>query len=330
MWYLILKNIFKYIILFPLSLIYGWVIAVRNFLFDIGLLPSKHFIIPIISVGNLAVGGTGKTPHVEYLLSLFKKNTKTAVLSRGYKRKTTGFILANENANSQTIGDEPFQIFKKFPNVTIAVDEKRVNGVNKLLKQIPDLQLIILDDAFQHRHIQAGLSILLTDYSNLYTEDSILPTGTLRESGKGSKRADIIVVTKCPEHISPIEMRIVEDELKLKAHQSIFFSTYKYADIEPVFLVDITPKLTLEQLKINKTDILLVAGIAKPQPIVDYLNNFALQVESLLFADHHIFNSKDIREIKENFEKLNTDNKIIIVTEKMQPELLLDQRNGKP
>lgn len=290
--------------------------AVRNFLFDTGIINSKRFKIPNISVGNLAIGGTGKTPHVEYLLSLFDNKTKTAILSRGYKRRTSGFILANEGANSQTIGDEPFQIFKKFPHVTIVVDEKRVHGVKKLLQLIPDLNLIILDDAFQHRYIQAGLSILLTDYSNLYTVDSVLPAGTLRESYKGSKRADIIVVTKCPKQISPIEMRIVEDELKIKTYQSMFFSSYEYADIEAVFPGDQAAKLSSEQLKANKTGILIVAGIAKPQSMLDYLQNYTLQLESLIYADHHAFNSKDIREIKDKFEKLNTDNKLIIVTEK--------------
>ncbi len=304
------------IILVPFSIVYGWVMAIRNFFFDTGILPSKQFGISTICVGNLAAGGTGKTPHVEYLLSLFKKDFRTAVLSRGYMRKTSGFILAAENTNSRLIGDEPFQIFSKFPDVQVAVDEKRVNGINKLLKLIPGLNLIILDDAYQHRFVQPGLSILLTDYSNLYINDLILPAGTLRESRKGSKRADIIMVTKCPEKISPIEMRLIEEQLKPESHQSVFFSTYEYSDIEPVFGSDETSALNLEKIKAENVEILLVTGIAKPDLIAGFLKNFSQHIESLFFADHHNFSTKDIKTVKTRFEQMKSGNGIVIVTEK--------------
>jgi len=290
--------------------------AIRNFFFDTGIIPSKQFRISTICVGNLAAGGTGKTPHVEYLLSLFKNDFRIAVLSRGYMRKTSGFILAAENSNSRTIGDEPFQIFSKFPEVPVAVDEKRVNGITKLLKQIPDLNLIILDDAFQHRYVQSGLSLLLTDYSKLYINDLILPAGTLRESKKGSKRADIILVTKCPEKISPIEMRLIEEQLKPESHQSIFFSTYEYADIEPVFSDNEATLFNLEKLKAENAEVLLVTGIAKPASIIDFLNKYSSHVESLFYTDHHNFTTKDIKTVKNRFDELKTDNSIIIVTEK--------------
>lgn len=304
------------IILIPLSVVYGRVMAIRNFFFDTGIIPSKQFRISTICVGNLVAGGTGKTPHVEYLLSLFNNDFRIAVLSRGYMRKTKGFILAGQNANSRTIGDEPFQIFSKFQDVSVAVDEKRVNGINRLLKLIPELNLIILDDAFQHRYVQSGLSILLTDYSKLYINDRILPAGTLRESKKGSKRADIIMVTKCPEKISPIEMRLIEEQLKPESHQSIFFSTYEYADIEPVFGNNEETLLNLEKLKAENTEVLLVTGIAKPESIVHFLKNYTSHIESLFYADHHNFSPKDIRTVKARFDQLKSDNSIIIVTEK--------------
>ena len=304
------------IILAPLSWIYGSITATRNWLYDKGILPSTSFNTPIISVGNLAVGGTGKTPHVEFLLNLLKSNKKVAILSRGYKRKTKGFLLANEKANSDTIGDEPFQIFSKNPKVIVAVDEKRVHGVKKLNELHPEIDVIVLDDAYQHRQITSGLSILLTDYSNLYTSDSHLPGGNLRESKKGSKRADIIIITKCPEKLSAIEMRIIEKEFSIKPHQSLFFSSYKYDEIDPVFPDMVSDKISLSKIKKTKAGILLVAGIVSPQPIIEQLNKYTNTIETLFFKDHHAFQRQDILAIQKKFDKIENQEKIIMVTEK--------------
>lgn len=306
----------KNILLKPISLIYGLITGIRNWLYDTGISKSISFRLPIISVGNLAVGGTGKTPHVEYIVSLFGNNAQIATLSRGYKRKTKGFVLANENSDSKEIGDEPYQIYIKNKHIHVAVDEKRVHGVTKLREIFPDLELILLDDAFQHRQIKAGLSILLTDYSNLYTRDTYLPTGNLRESRKGSKRADIIIVTKCPKQMPSIDMRLIETELKLLPYQSLYFSNYRYSEIEPVFPDKIVDKTNLELVKKSKTAILLVAGIAHPQALCTYLNQYTSTFDALIFPDHYSFQRKDMKLINEKLDKLDTTDKIIIVTEK--------------
>ena len=311
-----LKKHNKHIILYPLSLIYGLVTGLRNWLFNIEILKSTTFNIPIISVGNLSVGGTGKTPHTEFILSALELDWKTAMLSRGYKRKTKGFFQGNEKSNNEILGDEPFQIYLKFPNVSIAVDEKRVHGVEKLQELIPDLQVVVLDDAFQHRYIQPGLSVLLTDYANLYTRDMLMPAGELREWKSGSKRANIIVVTKCPLDMNPIDMRLVETELKPETNQQLFFSSYVYDEIIPVFHDAKPEKWTYNRLKESETSVLLVAGIVSPQPIVEHLSNFTKKVETLFFSDHHAFQPKDFNLISKQFEALSTTHKIILVTEK--------------
>jgi tetraacyldisaccharide 4'-kinase len=204
-------------------MLYGLVVAIRNWLYDSDILKSKSFNIPIISVGNLAVGGTGKTPHTEFIISFLRNSYKVALLSRGYKRTTKGFRLADETSDSRIIGDEPFQMYRKFSDLTVAVDEKRVNGVTQLLEAVPDVAVIVLDDAFPHRARQPGISILLTEDSNLYSRDHLLPGGFLRENKKGSKRADIIVVTKCPPDLYAIDMRIIESELNIRTNQHLFF-----------------------------------------------------------------------------------------------------------
>jgi len=292
------------------------VTAVRNWLFDFDILKSTTFSIPIISVGNLSAGGTGKTPHTEFILRIIHDEWKTAVLSRGYKRKTKGFYLANGKSDNLILGDEPFQIHQKFPSVTVAVDERRVHGVEKLQELVPDLQAVVLDDAFQHRYIQPGLSILLTDYSNLYTHDLMLPAGELREWKHGSKRANIIVVTKCPQNMNPIEMRILETELKPETNQHLFFSTFEYDEIAPVFSEVDHEEWTYNRVKTSECSVLLLAGIVSPEPIVEHLKNYTKKVETLFFEDHHAFQAKDFGLMNKMFEKLTTPNKIILVTEK--------------
>ena len=311
-----LKRHNRHIILYPFSLIYGLVTALRNFLFDFDVLKSTSFNIPVISVGNLSSGGTGKTPHTEFILRILQPEWKTAVLSRGYKRKTKGFYLADAESDNLILGDEPFQIHQKFPSVYVAVDEKRVHGVEKLLELIPDLQAVVLDDAFQHRYIQPGLSILLTDYSNLYTRDLVLPAGELREWKKGSKRANIIVVTKCPLTINPIDMRLIETELNPEANQHLFFSGFDYDELVPVFPESNPEDRTLDRLKETESGVLLMAGIVSPEPIVEYLRNYTEKTETLFFDDHHAFQSKDFIQMSKKLDKLSAIDKIIVVTEK--------------
>ena len=311
-----MKKQAKHILFFPFAIIYGIIIAIRNWLFDQDLLSSTTFNIPTISIGNLVVGGTGKTPHTEFILSVLQSDWKTAMLSRGYKRKTTGFQLATTESNSQTIGDEPFQIFTKFPAVTVAVDENRVHGVKKLMEIIPDIQLVVLDDAFQHRYIQTGLSILLTDYSNLYSRDMLLPAGSLREWRSGSKRANIIVITKCPENLKPIEMRLFETELNLQDNQILFFSSFIYDELKPVFSDSSHENWTYQKIKESNAEILLVTGIASPVQILEQLAKFTSTVKTLIFEDHHAFQSKDFSSINKKFNAISSADKIIIVTEK--------------
>jgi len=317
-----LKKQVKHIIFFPFAVVYGIITGIRNWLFDQDILSSTSFNIPVISVGNLSVGGTGKTPHTEFILSILQNEWKTAMLSRGYKRKTKGFQLAGHTSNSQTLGDEPYQIFQKFPDVTVSVDEKRVHGVTKLQELVPGLQLVVLDDAFQHRYIQAGLSILLTDFGNLYTRDMLLPAGGLREWKSGSSRANIIVITKCPENMKPIDMRVYETELNPENNQLLFFSTFIYDELKPVFPDSLHEEWTFQKIKDTNAEVLLVAGIVSPEPILLHLNKYTSNVKTLFFEDHHAFQTKDFNLINKRLGGLSPVNKIILVTEKDAVRLL--------
>jgi tetraacyldisaccharide 4'-kinase len=293
-------------------LLYGIVTALRNLLYDKELLQSTRFDFPVISVGNITVGGTGKTPHVEFLIELLQAKYKVAVLSRGYKRRTKGFLVATESSNSQTIGDEPFQIYKKFKNATVAVDEKRVHGIQQLKSIQPEINVVLLDDAFQHRAVNPGLKILLTDYSRLYIHDSILPGGLLRESKSGSKRSDIVVVTKCPEEINDAEITTLTHNLNIQSHQSLYFSTIIYNTIKPIFDTQKLAGIT----DLNGFSVLLVTGIVTHTPIVEHLKQQNVKVETLSFPDHHHFTANNYSEIEQKFIHLQSDKKIILVTEK--------------
>jgi tetraacyldisaccharide 4'-kinase len=290
-------------ILFPFAILYGFITGIRNFLFDKGILKSYSFDIPIIAVGNLSVGGTGKTPQIEYLIRLLSPKYKIATLSRGYKRKSEGFILANSNSNAEIIGDEPFQFYKKFSTIRVAVDANRKNGIEQLLSQTNKPEVILLDDAFQHRKVKAGLYILLTSYSDLYSDDFILPTGNLRESRSGAKRANLVIVTKCPATLSLEEQKEIKAKLKLKLHQEIYFSYIDYDDS----IYSENKSIGINEIK--NFDKLLLAGIAKPTPFFEHLKS--KNVECLTFSDHHHFSDKDILEIENK-----ANNKIIITTEK--------------
>ena len=319
---LILNKNAKNIALIPLSFLYGTITTVRNWLFDINLLKSTAFPIPIISIGNLSVGGTGKTPHTEFVLSILQNDWKTAVLSRGYKRKTKGFYLADKNSNAEKLGDESFQIYTKHPKTIVAVDEKRVHGVQNLCTSHRDLQVVVLDDAFQHRHIHPGLSILLTDYNKLYSRDSMMPLGRLREKKSASKRANIIIVTKCPDEIRPIDMRLIETELAIEHKQSLFFSSYRYQEIIPVFPKTITKRRTCLSLQKSKAGILVVAGIVSPQAIVTHLQNYTENITSLFFPDHYGFKQKDFNQIIKKLDAIDATDKILLVTEKDAARLI--------
>ena len=302
----------KNIVFYLLSLLYGIVTEVRNRMFDWGVLKQHSFDLPIISIGNLAVGGTGKTPHTEFLIQHLSEQFQIAVLSRGYRRETAGFVLADKSSTAQSIGDEPFQLFSKFPDVGVAVDEKRVRGIENLLKTKPDIQVIMLDDAFQHRHVRPGLSILLTDYANLYTDDFMLPYGTLREYRKNSKRADMVVVTKCPEDIQPDEYKSIAWKLKLRQHQQLFFSAFEYGQIYPVF-----PEMIRKPMPEITSDIavLMFTGIVKPELMLNWLKKNTQKVKTRFYPDHHHFDKKDIAEIEKDFIDLQGD-KLILTTEK--------------
>ena len=303
----------KNIVFYFISLIFGVVTEIRNSLFNAGILKSKSFDIPIISIGNIAVGGTGKTPHVEFLIKLLSsKKYKTAILSRGYKRETNGYISATSGSSAKTIGDEPFQIFSKFPDTVVAVDEKRVHGVTNLLQNFPEIEVILLDDAFQHRYIKPGLSVLLTDYSNLYTEDHLLPYGKLREKAKNSKRADIVIVTKCPLDIQEDKCKLIAEKLKLESYQEIYFSGFEYGSIYPVF-----PQLNFSAFPeiTNQTAVLLLTGIEKPEPMLEWLKKATPIIKTRFYPDHHDFTENDIVSIEKDFSSLQGE-KIILTTEK--------------
>ncbi len=291
--------------------------GIRNLLFDFKILRSHKFHIPIISVGNISLGGTGKTPHVEYLIHLLKDEFKIATLSRGYKRKTKGFILSDQNASARQIGDEPMQMKRKFPEISVAVDANRVRGVSKLLEtkgeKNPDV--ILLDDAYQHRYIKAGLSILLIDYNRPIGKDFLMPCGTLRESSSGRRRADIIIVSKLPENTSEDEKHKMQQEIKPLPHQKLYFTSFSYGNLLPVFSKE-TSFVNLDDWEAKKYAVLLFAGIANPKPFRRYLDRFASTVEEIYFPDHYNFSRLDMRKIEKKFERLQGKQKIILTTEK--------------
>lgn len=297
------------ILLLPFALLFLLGITIRNFLYNKNILKSSKFGLPLICVGNLSVGGTGKSPMVEYLVFLLKDNFKVATLSRGYKRKTKGYALANEQTTALEIGDEPMQFHLKFPEVPVAVGEERIVAIPQLLHDKPDTEVIILDDAFQHRSITAGLNILLTDYNNLFTRDFYLPTGDLRDLKSSYKRAEIIIITKCPLHLHTKEQERLEKELKLLPHQQLFFTSIEYG--QPYHIA------TNKKLEfVKKTEVLLVSGIANPKPLKEMLEQHSNSYLMLQYADHHIFSIDDLQDIKSKFEGIESKDKIILTTEK--------------
>ena len=302
------------ILLLPFSLVYGLIIRLRNLLFDAGILPSAEFDLPVISVGNISVGGTGKTPHVEYLVDLLKDDYAVATLSRGYKRKTRDFILAANHSTVEDIGDEPRQIKQKYPDVMVAVDRRRVHGVQQLLKEQIPPDVILLDDAYQHRYIKPGFSILLIDYNHPVNKDMLLPAGRLREPAGSRKRADIILVTRSPERMKPIERRQYVNNFGLELGQHLFFTSMVYDKIYPVF--DIPDPSDLAHLKKNKPAILIVTGIADPRGIRKFARSISTNIRAIAYPDHHAFSIKDIEQIDKAFRDLGSENVLILTTEK--------------
>ena len=297
------------ILLLPFALIYWLAIAIRKWLYDKKISHSASFGLPVICVGNLSVGGTGKSPMVEYLVEMLKDKFNVATLSRGYKRKTKGYTLADDNSTALEIGDEPMQFYLKFPGISVAVGEERLEAIPELLHDKPGTQVIILDDAFQHRSINAGLNILLTDYGNLFTRDFYLPTGDLRDLKSSYKRAEVIVVTKCPPDLSEKERNEIIIEINPLQGQPVFFTKIQYD--EP-YHISTKKNISLTE----KKEVLLVSGIANPKPLKKLLEDYSEVYYMMQYPDHYIFTIDDLKEIKKRFESIDSKNKIILTTEK--------------
>lgn len=299
----------------PLTFIYRIVTGVRNKLFDWKILPSEEFDIPVISVGNLTVGGTGKTPHTEYLIGLLKGGYRVALLSRGYKRKSKGFVLATSESSAKEIGDEPHQIKSKFPEIHVAVDADRRHGIHKLCErdESKDTEVIILDDAFQHRYVTPGINIVLMDYNRPIYEDALIPTGMLREPASSLHRAHVVIVTKCPETIKPIDFRIVTKHLDLRPYQRLYFTTFSYGDMRAYNAPH--GRRALSALT-EQTHILLVTGIASAAPLIEKLREYTREITHLEYGDHHNFTHSELQTIGKTYASIKATDKLIITTEK--------------
>ncbi len=304
------RNVFIRILLLPFSLLYGLGVSLNNLFYRWEVLKPFRFSLPIISVGNLTVGGSGKTPHTEYLIRLLSNNISIATMSRGYGRKTRGFRIAKQNDSAYEIGDEPLQYARKFENLVVCVAENRGMGVPKLLSKQPQIETILLDDAFQHRSIEPGLNILLTDYSKPYYDDFLMPSGRLREWPSGAKRADAVIVTKCPEEITMDQKDKIRGKLNLLTNQELFFSYYEY--YRPYNIFNPSQKASLSEFD----SAFLVSAIANTDYLIRYLERRQLDVHDLSFEDHHAFNNYEISNIIRRFQEQKGENKILLTTEK--------------
>ena len=299
------------ILLIPFACLYGLVIRFRHLLFNVGILKSETFPVPVIGVGNLSLGGTGKTPFVEYLIRLLMEENNVAILSRGYGRKTQGLQVANADSSFEDIGDEPMQYFHKFGNkITVLVDKNRRNGITRLLKSDHKPDVVLLDDSFQHRYVKPGLSILLTDCHKLYTDDYLLPAGTLRDTISAAKGADIIVVTKTDRVLSPFVRREIVNKLKVKQHQQLIFSYITYGKFVPF------PGVEKYDDKKKPSSITLFSGIANATPLVEHARTLCNELNIIRFYDHHVYSKKDLMKIKKEFDDVFVKRKIIVTTEK--------------
>ncbi|MGM0498040.1 MAG: tetraacyldisaccharide 4'-kinase [Bacteroidota bacterium] len=310
------KKIFRFL-LFPFSVLYGIVVYIRNRLYDYSIFSSKSFRLPIISVGNITVGGTGKTPHIEYLIELLKDEFSVATLSRGYKRKSKGFQYVTTDSSSRMVGDEPLQVKAKYPDVTVAVDANRVRGIKKFQKTLENLDVVMLDDAYQHRKVNANFSILLINYNRPIYKDFMLPTGNLREQALEKKRANVIIVTKAPHDLQPIQRRLMLSKIKPFPYQKVFFTTLEYGKPQPVFDLSDVVNNNGDELWDDQLSVLSVTGIAEPKLFEKYISEYiSKNIYSINFADHRIFSSHDIEKIKKRFDSIDSDKKVIFTTEK--------------
>jgi tetraacyldisaccharide 4'-kinase len=306
----------KYLFLYPISLIYRLITDFRNMLFDCGILKSKEFPVPVICVGNLTAGGTGKTPHIEYIIDLLRRDLKISVLSRGYKRRSKGFIVAEHTSTVSDIGDEPTQIKRKFSEIVVCVNNNRREGIRKILRLFPETNVILMDDGFQHRWVKPGVSIIITDYNRLITRDHILPFGRLRENKSNRKRAGIIIVSKVPDQISNDEINDIAGELKYDIQQKVFFTSFSYGPLLPLFNDGILEEMSLNITETGVKETVLITGIAFPQPLKKHIEKYFKNVIHLEFPDHHYFSKKDIEKISSTFNGLKSEEKILITTEK--------------
>ena len=301
--------------LLPLSWLYGIGVGFRNMLFDIGILKSRSFTMPVISVGNITIGGAGKTPHVEYLIRLLKDKVKVAVLSRGYKRKTKGYVLADKTTTATDIGDEPYQMYSKYGDkVYVAVNADRCEGIDRLRHDAPtsDTDVILLDDAYQHRYVKPGVNILLVDYHRLIIYDKLLPAGRLREPLKGKERASIVIVTKCPKDLTPMGFRVITKAMALRPYQHLYFTTLNYGNLKPIFAK--TPDKAMSEIT-PEHNVLVLTGIASPEHLLEDLKAYTEHLTPLSYRDHHRFTLKDADKINNLFDVI-PEPRIIISTEK--------------
>lgn len=298
------------VLMAPFALVYGAGIYLRNLFYEIGILKEVSFNLPIISVGNLTVGGTGKTPHIEYLVRWLSEYLNLAVLSRGYKRKTKGFLEVTQRSNADLSGDEPLQYKRKYPGVGVYVSESRVLGIPKIMSLRPDIQLVLLDDAFQHRAVKPDINILLTEYNRLFTSDFLLPMGRLREWRNASKRADMIIVTKCPNNLTDTDKEKVRNKIELRKEQQLYFTSYQYSPLYHLLYPQIQVKLQANM------HALVICAIANTDYLLDYLETQVGSVQVLEYEDHHDFSSYEIAQLKSQYEAIEEQNKIIITTEK--------------
>jgi len=304
------QHILFRILLAPFALLYGLGVGLRNQFYRWNLLKGVEFNLPVISVGNLSVGGAGKTPHIEYLVRLLKDYLEVATMSRGYKRKTKGYLRVTPDMNAEQVGDEPLQFKRKYPELKVAVSESRALGIPLLLSDHPDLQVVLLDDAFQHRSVQPGLNIMLTEYSHLFTRDYLLPVGRLREWRSAYQRADVIIVSKCPRELNAEQAASIHEEIQPLSRQQVYFSYYAYS--QPYFIFNPGHRLQLEP----DMDVLLICAIARTDYLTDYLQTQVNEVSIMEYEDHHFFTPYDIARLKEHFDRMDASRKVILTTEK--------------
>lgn len=304
------QHILFKILLAPFSLLYGMAVGLRNQFYRWKLLKGVEFNLPVISVGNLSVGGAGKTPHIEYLIRLLKDYLEVATMSRGYKRKTKGYLTVHSKMNAEQAGDEPLQFKRKFPEIKVSVSESRALGIPMLMSDHPELQAILLDDAFQHRSVKPGLNIMLTEYNHPFTRDYLLPSGRLREWRSAYQRADLIIVSKCPRVITANQAEALRQEIQPLPYQQLYFSYYDYT--QPYFIFDPRYQLNLEP----DMDVLLICAIARTEYLTDYLSTQVNEVSVMEFEDHHFFTKYDVAQLKESFDRMDAKKKVILTTEK--------------